>query len=266
MTLYQKYETENSYAYLQQVVDLLEQPVCILGGWAVYFTVNEQYKKEKGPNYLGSKDIDLGFHIDTNIDKDHLKNTMIQKTISLLEKDRFRPLGSRYYKDISIEDGRELTDEESKTEPSHNVFKMYVDLLVDKVHPDFKEIFRFDPFDEELLSLVFENPKNRTELVKFKKLLWLPSPEILLSTKIKSLPDRTEDKKIKDICDIYAISFFSNKKVKDLITEAKNILDKERFERLQPLLNSDEEFLKAAEHLLVDGESIKNLFKELVKI
>jgi len=38
MTLYQKYETENAYAYLQQVVDLLEEPVCILGGWAVYFT------------------------------------------------------------------------------------------------------------------------------------------------------------------------------------------------------------------------------------
>lgn len=143
---------------------------------------------------------------------------------------------------------------------------MYVDLLVDRIHPDFKEIFRFDPYDEELLSLVFENPKNRTELVKFKKLLWLPSPEILLSTKIKSLPDRTEEKKIKDICDIYAISFFSNKKVKDLITAPKTILEKEKFERLKPLLNSDEEFLKAAEHLLVDGESIKNLFKELVKI
>jgi len=57
----------------------------------------------------------------------------------------------------------------------------------------------------------------------------------------------------------------AKKKVKDLITEAKNILDKEKFERLKPLLNSDEEFLKAAEHLLVDGESIKNLFKELVK-
>lgn len=266
MTLYQKYETENSYTYLRQVVDLLEEPVCILGGWAVYFTVNETYKKEKGQNYLGSKDIDLGFHIDANIDKSQLKNTMMQKTISLLEKDRFCPLGSRYYKDISIEDGRELTHEESKTEFSHNVFKMYVDLLVDKIHPDFKEIFRFDPYDEELLSLVFENPKNRTELVKFKKLLWLPSPEILLSTKIKSLPDRTEEKKIKDICDIYAISFFSNKKVKDLITAPKTILEKEKFERLKPLLNSDEEFLKAAEHLLVDGESIKNLFKELIKI
>ena len=201
-----------------------------------------------------------------NTEKDKLKNTMIAKTISLLEKNKFRPIGSRFYKDISIESGRELTDEESKSEPSHNVFKMYVDVMVDTVHPCFKEIFRFNPLDEELLSLVFENPKNRTELVKFKKLLWFPAPEILLSTKIKSLPDRTEEKKIKDICDIYAISFFSKKKVKDLIKGARAILDAEKFERLQPLLDSDEEFLKAAEHLLVEGESIKNLFKELIKI
>jgi len=265
MVLYPKYETDKSYTYLQQIVDLLEEPICILGGWAVYFTVNENYKKEKGPDYLGSKDIDLGFHIAMNINKSQLKNTMIEKTISLLEKNGFQPQGSRYHKDLSIENGRELTSEESKTEPSHNVFKMYVDLMVDNVHPCFREIFRFDPLDEELLSLVFENSKKRTELIKFKKLLWLPAPEILLSTKIKSLPDRTEDKKIKDICDIYAISFFSKKKVKDLIKEAKKILDKERFEKLQPLLESDEEFLKAAEHLLVEGESIKNLFKELIK-
>lgn len=265
MALYQKYETENSYTYLQQVVDLLEEPICILGGWAVYFTVNEQYKKEKGQDYIGSKDIDLGFHIDMNSDKDQLKNTMIAKTISLLEKNRFQPLGSRYYKDISIETGKELTDEESKIEPSHNVFKMYIDLLVDNMHPDFKEFFRFDPYDEELLSHTFKDPKNRTELIKFKKLLWLPAPEILLSTKIKSLPDRTEDKKIKDICDIYALSYFSKKNIKDLIKATRTILDAEKFERLQPLLQSDEEFLKAADHLLVEGESIKNLFQDLIK-
>jgi len=265
MTLYQKYETDNSYKYLQQIIDLLEEPICILGGWAVFFTVNEIYKKEIGSDYLGSKDIDLGFHIDMNFKEQQLKNTTIGKTISLLGKNGFQPQGSRYYKDISIESGKELTSEESKNEPSHNVFKMYIDLMVDNVHPSFRRIFKFDPLDENLLSMVFEKTKKRTELKKFKKLLWLPAPEILLSTKIKSLPDRTEDKKLKDICDIYAISFFSKKNVKELIVEAKIILEKNRFEKLKPLLESDEEFLKAAEHLLVDGESIKNLFKELIK-
>jgi len=265
MTLYQKYETDNSYKYLQQVIDFLEEPICIFGGWAVFFTVNEMYKKEIGSDYLGSKDIDLGFHIEMNFQEQQLKNTMIGKTISLLEKNGFQPQGFRYYKDISIESGRELTLKESKNEPTHNIFKSYIDLMVDNVHPLFKKIFKFDPLDEDLLNLVFEKTEMRTELTKFKKLLWLPTPEILLSTKIKSLPNRTGDKRIKDICDIYAISFFSNRKVKELMKESKILLEKNRFEKLKPLLDSDDDFLKAAEHLLVDGESIKNLFKEMIK-
>jgi hypothetical protein len=265
MTLYQKYETDNSYKYLQQIIDLLEEPICLLGGWAVFFTVNELYKKETGSDYLGSKDIDLGFHIDMNFKEHQLKNTTMGKTILLLEKNVFQSQGSRYYKDLSTENGRELTVEESRKEPAHNVFKMYIDLMVDNVHPSFRKIFKFDPLDEDLLNLVFEKTTMRMELTKFKKLLWLPAPEILLSTKIKSVPNRSEDKRIKDICDIYAISFFSNKKVKELMKESKILLEKDRFEKLKPFLESDDDFLKAAEHLLVDGESIKNLFKELLK-
>jgi len=47
--------------------------------------------------------------------------------------------------------------------------------------------------------------------------------------------------------------------------ESKILLEKNRFAKLKPLLESDDDFLIAAEHLLVDGESIKNLFKELIK-
>ena len=265
MTLYQKYETDNAYKYLHQIIDLLEEPICLLGGWAVFFTVNELYKKETGSDYLGSKDIDLGFHIDMKFKEHQLKNTTMGKTISLLEKNVFQSQGSRYYKDLSTENGRELTVEESRKEPAHNVFKMYIDLMVDNVHPSFRKIFNFDPLDEDLLNLVFEKTTMRTELTTFKKLLWIPAPEILLSTKIKSLPNRTEDKRIKDICDIYAISFFSNKKVTELMKESKILLKKDRVEKLKPILESDDDFLTAAEHLLVDGESIKNLFKELIK-
>jgi hypothetical protein len=203
--------------------------------------------------------------MDMNFKEQQLKNTMMEKTISLLEKNGFQSQGSRYYKDISIENGRELTLEESTNEPVHNVFKMYIDLMVDNVHPLFRKIFKFDPLDENLLNLVFEKNSMRMELTKFKKLLWLPAPEILLFTKIKSVPNRTEDKRIKDICDIYALSFFSNKKVKDLIKESKLLLEKDGFEKIKPLLESDDDFLKAAEQLLVEGESIKNLFKELTK-
>jgi len=208
MTLYQKFETDTSYEYLQKIVDILEEPICILGGWAVYFTVNTKYKEETGANYLGSKDIDIGFHIDEKLNKHKLKDTAIGKSIKSLEDHGFIPQGFRYYKDINIETGKELTFEESKKEQTHNIFKIYVDLLVDKIHPSFKETFGFIPADEPLLSHVFLDKNKRMELTKLNTLLWLPSPEILLATKITSLPKRTKDEKlIKDICDIYALSF-----------------------------------------------------------
>jgi len=86
MELYPNYETDISFKYLKQVIDILDEPICILGGWAVYFTVNKNIKKDRGIGYLGSKDIDLGFHIGRNLNERNLNNTAIAKTIKLLEK------------------------------------------------------------------------------------------------------------------------------------------------------------------------------------
>ena len=48
MKLYPNYETEISFKYLKEVVNILDEPICILGGWAVYFTVNEKIKADRG--------------------------------------------------------------------------------------------------------------------------------------------------------------------------------------------------------------------------
>jgi hypothetical protein len=266
MPLYQKIETDKSFEYLQKIADILEEPICILGGWAVYYTVNDFYKKDKGPNYLGSKDIDLGFHLDTNLDKNKLINTTIGTSIKTLDINGFIPQGFRYYKDINVETGKELTPEESKKEQTHNIFKIYVDLLVDEIHPNFEEIFGFVPADEPLLSLVFLNKKKRRNISQFNHLLWLPMPEILLATKIISLPKRTKDEKlIKDICDIYALSFYSGEKVNKLINKTFELVNTDNLEKLRPYLKSDKEFIQAGESIQIEAEAIKNLFKELIQ-
>ena len=61
MALYSNFETETSYSYLQKIIKTIDEPICILGGWAVYFTVNKTFQKDQGRNYLGSRDIDLGY-------------------------------------------------------------------------------------------------------------------------------------------------------------------------------------------------------------
>lgn len=266
MKLYPNYETDISFNYLKQVVDILDEPICILGGWAVYFTVNEKIKKDRGIGYLGSKDIDLGFHIDKNILEKNLKNTPIAKTIKLLEQNGFQPLSFRYYKDINIETGIELTKEQSAKTPSHNIFQIYVDIIVDEIHPKFKKTFGLNPIDESLLKHVFEEKNNRIELKIFKKMLWLPTPEILLATKIKSLPNRTKDnKKIKDLSDIYSLGWYSGKKISQLNKATNYFNTKKERDNVVRCINEDDILLDSCQQAIgVEKETIKNLIIELL--
>lgn len=264
MPLYQKFETDISFEYLQEVVKNLEEPVCILGGWAVYFTVNENFRKGQGRNYLGSKDIDIGFYLDKNLDENGLKSTAFGKSIALLECTGFKPLGFRYYKEINIETRKELMDEESAKIPSYNIFQIYVDPIVNNLHPSLQKIFGFVPIDEPLLSLVFEDKLNRKELKEFNKLLWLPQPDVLLATKIKSAVNRTKDEKlIKDVCDIYALSWYSEKTFDEIRSRLHRILSNVN-PAIQKLLSKD--ILKQVETAIgIDADVIETVINGLKK-
>ena len=54
---------------LSKVLSELGGQVCLLGGWAVYLTVNENFRASEGRNFMGSRDIDLGFHVDQRLDR-----------------------------------------------------------------------------------------------------------------------------------------------------------------------------------------------------
>lgn len=43
--MYDDFETGTSYRYLQTVITALEEPICLLGGWGVYFQVNQHFKE-----------------------------------------------------------------------------------------------------------------------------------------------------------------------------------------------------------------------------
>jgi len=89
--VYPEFETRTSYKYLQKVISALEEPICIIGGWAVFFHVNKSFQKAQGRPYLGSRDIDLGFHLDKNATIEQMKNSSLAKSIEILEKElRFK--------------------------------------------------------------------------------------------------------------------------------------------------------------------------------
>ncbi|DAC72052.1 MAG TPA: hypothetical protein DSN98_07220 [Thermoplasmata archaeon] len=178
----------------------------------------------------------------------------------------FNNLGFRYYKEVHYETGKELTSEEAKRTPTHDIFTIYIDPIVNKIHPSFKETFGFNPVDEPLLTPVFHHKKYRRELTEFNKHLWLPTPDILLATKIKSVPRRTKDEKlIKDICDIYSLLWYSGKDFKKIREETWNILNENDNKQLQTFIKKEQDiFQKAHIAMDIDAETIKNLFGQLL--
>ena len=96
--MYESFETNLSFEYLQKIIDKIKEPICLLGGWAVYLTVNDNYRKLMHRDYIGSRDIDLGFHVDKNWSPEELKNSFIAKTLMSLEKELdFKPLAFRLF-------------------------------------------------------------------------------------------------------------------------------------------------------------------------
>ena len=260
--MYAEFETRTSYQYLHKVISALQEPICILGGWAVFLHVNKNFQKAQGRPYLGSRDIDLGFHFDKNATVQQMENSPLAKSMDLLQKElKFKPLSFRLLKEIHTETEEEIAD--GQIIPAHFVFPMYIDLLVDYIPQKFKEVFHFHPADEPLLRFVFENSEHREELEQFNKKLWLPKPELLLATKINALKHRDkEHKKVKDICDIFALLWYSKEKPLDLkkkITQfvpIKNIIgslstiDKTDYQRASLQVNHSIEEIRRVIELL----------------
>ena len=100
--MYKEFETRTSYNYLKKVINSLAEPICILGGWAVFFHANSKFEKTQGRPYLGSRDIDLGFNVSKSSDA-------LSKTIMVLkDKLKFEPLSFRFVKDIHTETAEEI--------------------------------------------------------------------------------------------------------------------------------------------------------------
>src|SRR3989344_1195178 len=242
--MYPQKETDQSFEYLKKVVAILDEPICLIGGWAIYFTVNKNYQASVGRKYIGSKDIDLGFHID---EKQEFANSAFAKAIKKLEEEGFTEAGGRMVKDLDYDTGKEIKPEDAKTKPIYELHKMYVDLMADqipKTNPWGKSGLIFD---EELLDYVFDDERHRIELEQFKRKLWMPQPWLLLAMKIKALPNRQKDhKRQKDIADISVILTFTNQ-----LTYGPNLTQVLSRDKILESLNSiTEEEVKETEKLL----------------
>ncbi len=232
--MYEPHEIEISYKYLKTVVGRLEEPICLIGGWAVYHNVNKNFEKATGRNYIGSRDIDLGFHFEKDWSEKYLRESTFAKSLRIIEKELgFVPVGFRYLKEFHIETENELSRDEVKTTPLHFVFPLYIDPVVDIIHPKFYEVFKFNPVDEPLLEMVFMDKANRITEKTFGKNFWLPKPHILLATKLNSVISRDkEHKRLKDIADIFALLWFSDAEISEIKSNLLEFYDGGNIKRI----------------------------------
>lgn len=260
--MYLEFETRTSYKYLKHVISALEEPLCILGGWAVFLHVNKNFQKAQGRPYLGSRDIDLGFHLDKNATVKQMRSSALAKSLDILQNRlKFKSVSFRLLKEIHTETEEEIGD--GKIIPAHFIFPMYIDVLVDTIPAKFRDFFHFQPADEPLLGFVFESKKHREELKEFNKKLWLPKPELLLATKLNALKYRdTVHKKIKDVCDIFALSWYSDEKPEGLLQKAAQFIGIQKIKGVNKIIK-EEDYQKASVQLNHTPQEIKRVIELL---
>lgn len=206
---YQEYECDISRSCLKEIFTGVREPVCLLGGWAVFLTVNERFRKEMQYEYAGSRDIDLGFHVDPEWSAQELSDSAIAKSARILEDAGFTGLGSRFLMYYDIDSRKALTLEQSKKHATYQMFPLYVDLMGDSAHDDARKVLGFPLLAEPRLSHVFAGGDS-TFAEEFGCRFVIPSPWILAATKLASVTNRTAGhKRHKDVSDLYAVLRYS---------------------------------------------------------
>jgi len=260
--MYPEFETRTSYKYLKQVISALKEPVCILGGWAVFLQVNKNFEKAQGRQYIGSRDIDLGFHLDKSASIKQMKNSALALSLDILQNQlKFESVSFRLLKEIHTETEEEIGA--GKIIPAHFIFPMYVDVLVDNIPERFRDTFHFQPADEPLLNFVFKDSKYRDELREFNKKLWMPKPELLLATKLNAITLRDkEHKKIKDLCDIFALLWYSKEHPQEL---QKKILQFVKPQNIKKVIKeiTPEDYQRVSAQLAHSPEEIRRVIESM---
>jgi len=262
--LYENYETDISKDNLVTVFSKVTAPLCLLGGWAVYLTVNVNYKNDKGRDYHGSKDIDLGFHFEKNETKESLINSAFNQSIKALEGIGFYSVSFRLIQHYHRETKQALTPEQARKVPQYDLFDLYVDPMVDNIPDKIHDVLGVTPADEKLLGLVFEKGQF-IEIEEFGVKIRLPKPEVLLATKLISLPRRTKDhKKWKDIADIYALMWYSGTKLADLKIGVLELLTQKIVEKAFSKIE-ESDYETAADAIGVEKDEVKNVINSFIE-
>ena len=259
--------TEISENELESIFGVVEPPVCLLGGWAVHFHVNEGFRREHGRDYIGSRDIDLGIHVDPRWKVEDFENSPVEATLASVEKLGYTKSRFGFVQNFHRETGDRISEEKATDRPLHEVFKVYVDVIPDTDElSNFRERYGFKPPAEPLLNPVFEEEVS-VPLTEYTPLdipaeVTLVPPELLAAMKIRSLPDRDKNhKRVKDVADLHALLWYTKKfdRMRDSVAQ---YVTGEDLERLQNAVG-EELFENGAQLLQTNPEVVAESIRRL---
>ncbi|PGF14564.1 hypothetical protein CP556_20910 [Natrinema sp. CBA1119] len=210
---------------LQDIMAAASPPVCLLGGWAVHLHVTEGFRAAYDRPYIGSRDIDLGIHIETDWTTEEMPTTSVAMTLQEIEEELGYTRGRfGFYQQFHRDTGERLSDDEATDHPPHNIFRVDIDIIPDTTALDaFHEAFGFRPPAEPLLEPAFT--AGRAEALD-DYVSWdapaevlIAAPELLAAMKVRALPQRDKShKRLKDLADLHALLWYVTEY--DEITEA----------------------------------------------
>ena len=249
------FETEIPRRMLGAVLAAVKGPACLMGGWAVHLAVSAGYRESTGRDYVGSKDIDIGFHLPEHA-SESLRKSPYAESIEALERMGFYNVSFRMLRSYHRETGRALSRDEERRVPEYDLFRLYVDPVVDSIPDGFADALGFRPIDEPLLRAVFEGGR-RDRVEAFGARFLVPKPDVLLAAKVAALPGRSKEyKRHKDIADIYALIWHSGPAPGDLKSDVlRHVPDGRVREALRTV--SDAEYEKTSGMLGVPARTLK---------
>jgi hypothetical protein len=261
--------TAFSESELQQLLEVTSPPVCLLGGWAVHLHVTEAFKAENGREYIGSRDIDLGVHVEPGWDVETLQSNPVSATLTAIESEieynRGRFGFYQYFHRMTKE---RLSDEEAADYPQHEIFRLDIDVLPSTEALDaFVEAFGFRPPADPLLDPVFTDGQFRV-LNEFIE--WDAPPEvrlapraILAAMKVRAFPYRDKShKRRKDLADLHALLWYGSD-FNELRSEVTDHLSHEGITRFTDAV-TEAEFSNAAGLIDVDATVLQQSIQRLL--
>ena len=247
-----------------------EPPVCLLGGWAVHLQVTEGFRETYGRDYTGSRDIDLGIHVDEDWTVDDITDSPVGETLERVEEELGYSRGRfGFYQQFHRETGERLDDDQARDLASHNVFRVDIDVIPDTTGLDaFESAFGFRPPAEPLLEPVFSD---QTGEPLIEHVDWSVSndtgiapPAALAAMKVRAFPDRDKShKRLKDLADLHSLLWYVAD-YDDVKAAALEELTDEDLDAFEAAIDSDL-YERTARLIDIDGIVLRQSIERLVQ-